>query len=523
MKKLLSYFSFCLLTSSAIAQPVIEWEKSFGGSNTETVLNIINTPDGGYLVGSQTNSTNGDVSGNHGAEDMWLTKINSNGVKQWQKCLGGLESEGIRGMSKVSTGGYILTGNTTSNGFKNSSQVFGNRGGMDIWVVKVDDNGQIEWRQCFGGCDRDEARNIRETSDGNFVVVGGTMSFNSSDVYGSQGDWDGWIFKISPTGELLWQKTIGGSGIDYLFCIEETANGALVAAGESTSIDGDLSGIGNNGLEDLWIFQLSADGDLQWSKTYGGSNNDGARSICLLSNGDIVAAGITFSSNGDVTGFHGGSDTWVVRLNSTGDLLWQKAYGGSGDEYANVVLLRSDNDFIFAGENSSFDGDVVGYHGGKDAWVGKFDQNGVLKAQVSLGGSGFDFARGCTLGAGNAVIVGATSGSQDGDVSQNFGSTDAWIVKLSVPLGLKSEVPNPDHLELKLSPNPASSLIQITTNLVGAKQLELFDASGKRLQTLEMDEMNMNLPINHLPAGIYLVKMVTSTGQVLSAQFVKAG
>jgi hypothetical protein len=522
MKYLLATLSFVLFVNHLTAQPSIEWEKSFGGSFSETTMKIINTPDQGYLVGSSTESLNGDVIGNHGSSDVWLTKIDQNGAIQWKKCLGGLNFDGIASIENTHSGGYVLVGNTSSNGLKSNSQVYGNRGGQDIWVVKVDGNGEIEWRQCYGGCDREDARSIRPTSDGNFVVVGGTQSFNTGEVYGVHGDWDAWALKISSEGAFIWQKTIGGSSVDYLYDVVERSNGNLTMAGLSSSSNGDLSGNTNKGVEDTWVLELSAAGDLLWSKTYGGSDYDGARSLCLATDGNLMVTGLSYSADGDVTDTHGGSDVWVLRLNPNGDLLWEQTFGGSGNEAGFSVVQRADNDFILAGETNSFDGDVQGYHDGTDAWVIKFDKNGVLKEQICLGGSNNDFARSVTVGTDNSVLVGGTSSSFDGDVTSNHGASDAWVVKLSVPLGLKPETPHEVHTTLTITPNPASKALQISTNVEGYKKVEIFDGSGKLVQTATMEQLNKSLQINTLPAGAYLIRILTPTGHNLKASFVKA-
>jgi hypothetical protein len=521
MKQPISLLFLCLFSTAAFAQPSIEWEKSFGGTSNEYAFTILNTTDGGYLIGCETQSNNGDVTGNHGSSDIWLTKINSNGVKLWQKCLGGLDYEAVTGMDNTSDGGYILVGMTESNGAKTSSQVFGNRGGRDIWVAKLDANGAIQWRQCYGGCDRDDSRAIRQTADGNYVIAGATMSVNSGEVWGAHGDFDGWVLKIDAVGAMIWQKTIGGSQSDYLYGIEEASNGDLIIAGVSTSTDGDMAGNNNHGIQDVWVAKLSPNGDLGWNKVYGGSDADGGRALCIAANGNIIVAGLTGSYDGDVSNKHGGNDAWILGLDGSGDLLWERAFGGSGEDYAYNVFQRADNDFIFAGEVGSFDGDAVGYHGGRDAWVVKFDKEGTLKSQICLGGSAADYARTAGGGMGNSVLVGATTSSADGDVSLNHGLNDTWIVKLSVPLGLKPDVPNGQVIELKIIPNPASELVQIVTNVSGEKKIEIFNIDGKLIHTLQTDQQEPSIQIQNLPAGSYQVRILTKTGQLLNASFIK--
>jgi hypothetical protein len=515
---LFSFLVACSLTASA---QTIEWQKSFGGSGSETVSKIINTPDGGFLVGTITESNNGDVSGNHGATDIWLLKLDGSGQKQWQKCLGGLGTDAITGLESVATGGYILTGTTASNGNKSAAQVFGNHGDLDIWVAKVDELGAIEWRKCYGGCSRDEARAVRQTSDGNYCVVGGTMSYNTGDIFGYHADWDAWVLLIDSKGDMIWQKTIGGNGVDYLYDVAVTDNGDFVLGGLSSSTDGDLSGIANKGGEDYWISKLSASGDLLWSKCYGGSSNDGIRGMCLATDGSILVTGLTFSQNGDVTNAHGGSDLWMLHLNTNGGLLWQKTFGGSGADVAYAVFQRSDNDFITVGETASNDQDVAGNHGGRDVWVVKFDANGLLKSQKCLGGTSDDIARAACKGAADVFTIGGWSSSSNGDVTQNVGSSDTWVVKMNVPLGLKPDVSNPDGFGLSLFPDPASDIVLVSTNMPGTKQITVFDLNGQLINTLETDELTKPLEINALPVGVYVLRLTSKNGVTLTAKFLK--
>jgi len=379
----------------------------------------------------------------------------------------------------------------------------------------------IQWRQCYGGCDREDSRAIRQTADGNYVIAGATMSINSGEVWGSHGDFDGWVLKIDAVGAMIWQKTIGGSESDYLYGVEEAANGDLIIAGVSTSTDGDMTGNNNHGLQDVWVAKLSPNGDLGWNKVYGGSDSDGGRALCIAANGNIIVAGLTASYDGDVTNKHGGNDAWILSLSPSGDLLWERAFGGSGEDFAFNVFQRADNDFIFAGEVASFDGDAVGYHGARDAWVVKFDKEGTLKSQICLGGSAADYARTASNGTGNSVLVGVASASTDGDVSLNHGLYDSWIVKLSVPLGLKPDVPNAENMVLKIIPNPASNVVQIVTNVSGDKKIEIFNIDSKLLHSLHSDQLETSIQILNLPAGTYQVRILTKTGQVLNTSFVK--
>lgn len=519
--RLIFFFVVGLCYCTVDAQS-IQWEKSYGGVFSETTSKIITSPDGGYLVCATAESNNGDVSGNHGGTDLWLLKVDNTGEKEWQKCLGGINLDGISWIENDPTGGYFLAGNTFSNGLIDANQVYGNHGGQDIWVVKVDENGVLEWRKCYGGCDREEVREIKLTRDGNLIVVGGTLSDNTGDVYGAHGNWDAWILKITLKGDLLWQKTMGGIGIDYLYGVEEVDEGNLIFHGLTSSEDGDLTGNSNKGAEDVWVFQLSTNGDNMWSSTFGGSKYDGARGMCTSSaDGSIMVLGTSASDDGDVTGAHGGNDVWIIQLDATGNLLWQKAFGGSDDESGFDIFQRAENDFIVTGETSSFDGDVEGNHGGTDALIIKVDKNGNLKEQICLGGSNNDYARSSVSWNNEEIVVGGTASSFDGDVSENIGQFDVWLVSLSVPLGLKPPPPNTVQFELKVWPNPVHGKIEIETNIAGDKKISFYDSSGKLAQVVDMDGYKKSVDVSALSSGAYLVKAITQEGLDFATKFVK--
>jgi hypothetical protein len=238
----------------------------------------------------------------------------------------------------------------------------------------------IAWQKCFGGSKDDEAKSIQQTSDGGFIVAGKTWS-NDGDVTGNHGDgdvWevffqaDFWVVKLSATGEIQWQKCLGGSDYDWVNSIQQTSDGGFIIAGETYSNDGDVTE--NHGYRDFWIVKLSATGEIQWQKSLGGSWEDEAKSIQQTSDGGFIVAGYTALNDGDVTGNHGGKDFWVVKLSAEGEIQWQKCLGGSKDDEAESIQQTNDGGFIVAGYTASKDGDITGNHGGKDFWVVKLSK-----------------------------------------------------------------------------------------------------------------------------------------------------
>jgi hypothetical protein len=294
-------------------EPYITWRKCLGGSDWDAVIPIQQTSDGGDIVAGVTSSNNGDVSGNHGAYDFWVVKLSSTGSLQWQKCLGGSGSDDAASIQQTSDGGYIVAGSTRSNDgdVSGNHDVSGNYGESDFWVVKLSSTGSLQWQKCFGGSNWDHAASIQQTSDGGYIVAGSTGS-SDGDVSGKHAGFDFWVVKLSSTGSLQWQKCLGGSGSDLAASIQQTSDGGYIVAGITSSNNGDVSG--NHGAEDFWVVKLSSTGSLQWQKCFGGSNWDRAYSIQQTSDGGYIVAGMTESNNGDVSGNHGESDIWVVKL-----------------------------------------------------------------------------------------------------------------------------------------------------------------------------------------------------------------
>ena len=348
--------------------PAIEWQKCLGGTADDFANSIQQTSDGGFIVAGETRSNDGDVSGNHGKSDAWVVKLNSLGDILWKKCLGGTGNDYARSIQQISDGGFILTGYTNSN----NGDVSGNNGYYDAWVVKLNSSGDILWQKCLGGTYDDYARSIQQTSDTGFILAGYTFS-NDGDVSGNHGFSDAWVVKLNSSGDIIWQKCFGGTNEDYAYSIQQTSDGGFIVAGETRSNDGDVSGY--HGYFDYWVVKLNSSGDIEWQKCLGGTNNDYANSIQQTSDGGFIVAGYTESNDGDVSGYHGGDyDAWVVKLNSSGDILWQKCLGGTIDDRAYSIQQTSDGGFIVAGFTVSNDGDVSGNHGASDAWVVKLNK-----------------------------------------------------------------------------------------------------------------------------------------------------
>lgn len=416
-------FILSALMVKAQTAPEIEWQKCLGGSESDLANSIVLTVDGGFAVAGSSTSSDGDIQGNHGMWDYLVMKLDALGNIEGEICLGGSEYDYGVFAQQTSDGGFIVAGESESN----NGNVSGNHGGSDYWILKQAASGGIQWQKSLGGSDDEKAYWIQQTTDGGFVVAGSTYS-SDGDVSVNQGSADCWIVKLTSSGDIAWEKSFGGSSQDGAISIQQTIDGGFAVAAYTYSSDGDVSG--NHGEKDYWIVKLNGSGDIEWQKCLGGSNNDSPRSFQQTNDGGFVVAGSSESNDGDVSGNHGDEDYWIVKLDASGNIEWQKSLGGSDEDAGRWIQQTSDGGFVVAGYTESNDGDVSGNHGYRDCWIVKLDAEGSLERQKCLGGSAADYANAIQETTDGGFVVAGNTYSDDGDVSGNHGNADCWIVKL---------------------------------------------------------------------------------------------
>ena len=411
------------------------WQKAVGGFRNDVAYSIYQTRDGGYIVAGWTESRDKNISGYHGDKDFWIVKLDKNGNIQWQRALGGTKEDEARSIQQTSDGGYIVAGWT----FSNDGNVSGNHGGSDFWIIKLDRSGNIQWQKTLGGSENDYAYSIQQTSDGGYIVVGYTTS-NDEDVSGNHGErsfwgwWpeDAWIVKLDSKGNIQWQRSLGGSDDDAAYSVQQTSDGGYIVAGCTSSNDGDVNVLEKHLKADIWIIKLDKKGNLQWQRILGGSSDECPNAILQTQDGGYVIAGHTFSKDGDVYGFHKGvfsGDAWIVKLDKRGNTQWQKTLGGFDSDEAYSVLQTPDGGYIIAGYTCSSNGDVSENHGGDDFWIVKLNKNERIEWQKTLGGSDDEEAYSIQRTTDGGYVVAGYTESNDYDVSGNHGLKDFWIVK----------------------------------------------------------------------------------------------
>jgi len=421
MKKTIYSFTLALmLLGSAQAQVItsdIEWQRCYGSINVELAWQIIEDTDGNFVMGGWPSSDYCFDTGSH----YWLMKINSAGDTIWQSCLpGGI----LHSINKTIDGGFIMAGS--------SNQINVCYGNYDITIVKTDSIGNLEWQKCIGGSQYEFEGSIIQLADGNYVIASRSSS-NDGDVSGNHGN-DCWVVKLNTQGDIMWQKCIGGSDNERACTLIATSDNGFILSGTTGSNDGDITGLhGSVGTEDLLVIKFDSLANIQWQKCYGGTNVEenyySNETITLTSDGGYAFVGSTLSFDGDIIGNHGQGDAWITKIDSTGNIEWAKCFGGSGDDVASSIQQTADLGYIITGITRSNDGDVLGNHGVADAWLIKLDSSGNLKWQKCSGGSLTDTYRSVKETNDGGLILAGQTFSNDFDVSGNHGSVDAWVVK----------------------------------------------------------------------------------------------
>ncbi|MFZ2897815.1 MAG: T9SS type A sorting domain-containing protein [Saprospiraceae bacterium] len=509
---------FCFLTllttATALSQPVIEWEMSYGGSELDFAGTIIPVEDGNFLFSASSYSLDGDFDENYGESDAWLVKIDSTGQVIWSKNYGGSGRDAIGGII-VLEDGYIVAGVSSSD----DHDLPGNNGYEDAWVFKVDKDGALLWSKNYGGSLDDNLGGMKKTSDGGFVLAGTTYS-NDGDVLLNKGEYDAWILKIDEKGEILWSRTYGGTKIDGFGSVHEFPDGGFLLAGSTQSDDYDIPG--NRGDFDAWALEIDKAGDILRSNTYGGSGEESARFWGEDEQGKLLFGGFTNSKDGDISSSKGGLDYWLFKTDQEGELIWSKTYGGSERERLTGVVPHRDQSILY-GASFSNDGDVGGNYGDislRDIWLLEVNNPGEVIWSKNYGGSRPDYPAEMIEANHGYLLLGASE-SKDYDVSNNYGSTDIWLAKLVFP-------PSPEAARpcgFQIHPNPSAEYLTIEFDelIFGSFEVDILNSAGQQMlkkkeSTTVTSEIVINLP-ERIGSGFYVVR-VTSGEQSCQGKIV---
>lgn len=518
---LISIFAFVNIFYCFAQDPQIEWQNTIGGASQDYLYAMAKSEDGGYLLGGTSYSdSSGDKSENSlGDFDYWVVKINSIGEIEWENTIGGNNEDILWSVISTSDGGFVLGGTSYSDISGDKTE---HSAGRDYWIVKLDDLGNIEWQNTIGGDYSDNIFAIKQTTDEGYILGGSSNSNISGDkTEDSKGIEDFWIVKLSNSGTVEWDKTVGGNKTDIGQAIIQSLDGGYVVGGYSESeISGDKS---ENpiGFTDYWVVKLSATGELEWENTIGGSGYESIYSITETGEGDYILVGPSTSNiSEDKSEDALGTDYWIVKVNLSGEIVWDKTFGGEGADSAYSIQAAENNSFYILGSSNS---DICedkneNSLGERDYWVLLINQYGAIIWQNTIGGNDKDIAFPMIYDTDGLLLGGHSMSNISGDKTENSnGLTDMWVLKVNPLLHI-----NENELAASISvfPNPTESILQLNSHGEGVESLKIFDTKASLIKEFKNPKNMIKLDVSDISAGMYFLK-ISSNGKTAIKKFIK--
>lgn len=451
----------------------LDWQKSFGGSGADLLQSIRLTKDGGFILAGTSDSQKGvhKKDSCRGHEDFWIIKLNAKGAEQWQRTIGGSGQELLQSIIPTSDGGYIVGGSSSSNKsgklHNGLDDLFGKKensyGGLDYFVVKLDNKGEIEWQKSYGGQYADELRSIVQTRDGGFLLGGSSNSPDSGNKNEkSYGESDYWILKLDQKGEVEWQKTYGGAGDDQLQSVLQSKDGNYLLAGSSSSGTGGNKNASNGKGSDFWLIKIDPIGEILWQETYDIGKADLLTTIQENADGSLLLGGhaqteVSDSKKKDREGIN---DYVLIKTNDKGEEQWTQTVGSGGEDILRKAIETRDGGYLLAG---------------------------------------------------------TSTGTASRDRNSGQGRNDFWVVKLK-DKKKKEEKKNP----IEAYPNPTLHYSNVIVGYEFDKgTATVYDLMGRQLQQFEITDRTIPVDLGSMPEGIYIVEIRTNV-QNDSVKIVKA-
>jgi parallel beta-helix repeat protein len=334
---------------AAIAQaPDTLWTRTYGGSHDDYGQSVQQTTDGGYIITGWTDSYGA------GSNDVYLVKTDFNGDTLWTRTYGGISGDNGYSVQQTNDGGYIIAG-----------QYFYDpiAGFIDVYLIKTNTLGEIVWTRTFGGFVSDVAYCVQQTQDGGYIIAGYTASFGA-------GGSDFWLIKTDSLGDTSWTRTFGSEDCDEARSVQQTQDGGYIIAGYTN----DSMGL----FFDILLIKTDPSGNQLWSQTYGGEDYEKGYSVKQTMDGGYIVTGYTESFDID------SADVYLIKTNSTGDTLWTRTYGGSCDDGGYDVQQTTDGGYIVTGHTKSYGA------GGLDVYLIKTDQSGNELWSQTFGASNIE-------------------------------------------------------------------------------------------------------------------------------------
>jgi len=468
------------MTAIVFAQPDTLWTRTFGGSYYDTGASVQQTTDGGYIIAG---TANGPF-----VPDPWLIKTDYNGDTLWTRIyMEGRES--ASSVQQTSDGGYIIAGTTTSPLLPPVGSVL---------LIKTDSNGDTLWTRTFGEGDRSEGASVQQTTDGGYIIAG------TCELYSVAPCGNLYLVKTDSDGESMWTRSFGRYDGNWGRSVQQTTDGGYIVTGSTCSYGA--------GSSDVWLIKTNSDGDTLWTRTFGGSENDGGNCVQQTTDGGYIVTGSTSSYGA------GGSDVWLIKTDSEGNTLWTRTFGGIENDGGNCVQQTTDGGYIVTGSTSSYGA------GGSDVWLIKTDSIGDSLWSCTIGGSGDDGGSSVQQTTDEGYII---TGST---YSYGAGMFDVWLIRFDseTPVEIETELRLPGEFRLYHNyPNPFNPVTTIRYDLPKGDNVSLFvyDVMGREIVKLvdgykAVGTYNITFNAKDLVSGVYFVRLTIDDGQSMVQKIV---
>ena len=514
------------------------WDRTYGGEGFELFNTVAPAWDGGFFLGGASNSDAGfdkseDARG--GGEDFekldcWLVRVDALGSKVWDKTYGGNKADGITAIVPTPDGGVLLGCSSDSDASFDKSEDA--RGGADYWLLRLDANGNKLWDKIYGGENGDELTSIVATPDGGFLLGGYSNSeagFEKSQD--ARGERDYWIVRIDAQGNQLWDKTYGGADQDKLYAMLALTDGGFLLGGNSSSdagFDKSEDVRGDAGWQgDYWLVRIDAEGNKLWDKTYGGNDDDELNALVATEDGGFLLGGNSSSDAGfeKSEDGHMSEDYWVVRVDADGNKLWDKIYGGDGQDWFFDMVATEDGGFLLGGgsdSGKSFERSELS-RGAYDYWLVRIDAQGRQLWDKAYGSWRDEELASIAAAADGDFVLGGYSYSNSGPEKSedSKGENDYWLVKIadSTTITSRPAAFHAEALTASARPNPVSGKTTFVLNLdkPASLTLELRDVAGrivaKEAFPAPAGQSERGFDASELSAGVYFYAIRAADGR----------
>jgi len=506
---LLLVLSRCVYAQQVPALLSIE---GFGGNTYDQIYPwVVKCQDSGFIISITSQSTSGIINTScvqnpNQGEDLFQKYSQDASQLIWEKCYSAAIDSAFMFLFPTTTGNFILAG------FRN------NPSDRNFLIRKEGANGNILWgSRHYGGSGGEILEDMLAASDGGYVMFGTTNS-SDGDVgfhHGNVFNDDLWVLKVDSNGNKLWGTVLGGTADERAYALAAAPGNGVYVAGATYSTDGDCTD--NHGAEDAFVARLDDSGHVLWHKCLGGSLSDGNETGWAVPDGKggMLMATASYSTDGDVHNHIGNTDFWLFDIDSTGQLLWERSYGGSNFDYAKSVVRANDGSIWIAGETSSTDGQVYTSYGNGDAWIVHTDSAGNVLSSKVLGENQEDASDMLYALPGGMVLAGGIyygAGPVGGEFpTQFYGTMDIFLARLTPwTTDVKEAIMGNDRVIAY--PNPASDIIEIKSKNSGLYKATIKDIRGRIVYSADNVNNQTEIDVRNWPRGLYFVELVNGQG-----------